>query len=117
MTTGGSPNRNSVSEKLKFVISAFMISVLASCAPDIDRNLENLKLLKPDMSKEEVRKYMGEPMVNEIYNQENVWFYHTQSKWSDGNVTSDECTPLVFEKGKLVGWGGEFYKNYKHRNW
>ena len=68
------------------------------------------------MPKEEVIQFMGQPVLNEAYQSLYgksvvIFFYYTQRKWSDGNYTKDECTPVVFENGKLVGWGGEFYKN------
>ena len=30
-----------------------------------------------------------------------------------GFVTEDECFPLLFQDGKLVGWGNEFYTEYR----
>ncbi|RUO25399.1 hypothetical protein CWE09_01295 [Aliidiomarina minuta] len=32
-------------------------------------------------------------------------FYRTHRVKSDGQTTRDECTPLVFENGTLIGWG------------
>lgn len=34
-----------------------------------------------------------------------ILYFATQSKHSDGKVTKDECTPLLFKNGKLVGFG------------
>ncbi|CAH9049452.1 hypothetical protein PSECIP111951_01334 [Pseudoalteromonas holothuriae] len=34
-----------------------------------------------------------------------VLFFATNSKHSDGKVTKDECTPLVFKDAKLIGFG------------
>ncbi|WP_351079613.1 DUF3192 domain-containing protein, partial [Shewanella sp. CAL98-MNA-CIBAN-0140] len=34
-----------------------------------------------------------------------VLFYATHSIHSDGKMTKDECTPLVFKNDKLVGIG------------
>jgi hypothetical protein len=34
-----------------------------------------------------------------------VLFFATNSKHSDGKVTKDECTPLVFKNNLLVGFG------------
>ena len=34
-----------------------------------------------------------------------VIYIATNSKHSDGKVTKDECTPLVFKDGKLIGFG------------
>ncbi|RZQ52292.1 hypothetical protein CWB73_20055 [Pseudoalteromonas phenolica] len=34
-----------------------------------------------------------------------VIYFATNSKHSDGKITKDECTPLVFKDGKLIGFG------------
>lgn len=100
-----------------FSVAILVSALMSSCSTEGSMNLENIKNLKEGMSKEAVLNTMGQPLVKEVYNTENVWFYYTESKWSDGNRTSDECTPLVFEEGKLIGWGHEFYKKYKQKNW
>lgn len=80
-------------------------------------NRENLEKLKAGMSRGEVISVMGEPVKDEVYCKPNVLFYYTDSKWSDGNVTSDECTPIVFEKDKVIGIGADFYKDYIQKDW
>ncbi|WMN59163.1 DUF3192 domain-containing protein [Pseudoalteromonas xiamenensis] len=40
---------------------------------------------------------------NEVVYQ--ILYFATQSKHSDGKVTKDECTPLLFKNGKLAGFG------------
>ena len=37
----------------------------------------------------------------------------SQTVWMDGLTTEDECMPLVFEDGRLVGWGNPFYTQYR----
>ena len=37
----------------------------------------------------------------------NVLYYWTDVKQRDGAITDDELTPLIFENGKLIGWGRE----------
>ena len=65
------------------------------------------------MTKEEMKELMGKPYKTEVYppNKE-VWFYYTEWQ-SDGYTTDDEFTPIVFESGKVVGWGWgfDFLKN------
>ncbi|CAM4095717.1 DUF3192 domain-containing protein [Pseudoalteromonas byunsanensis] len=39
---------------------------------------------------------------NTVY---QVLYFATNSKHSDGKVTKDECTPLVFKDAKLIGFG------------
>lgn len=81
------------------------------------RNREGIASLKFDMTKEEVRKLLGPPLEKEKYHEEDVWFYYTDWQWADGSVTSDECTPLIFDKGRLVGWGQPALKKYRQANW
>lgn len=105
--------------RLLIYIAFFAVGLaLVSClSPEAILNLENVAKLKEGMTKDEVLSIMGKPLEKEIYNKPDVWFYYTESKWSDGNSTSDECTPLVFEGGKLVGIGEEFYKKYRQKKW
>lgn len=70
-------------------------------------NRNNLNKLEIDMTKEEVRKIMGEPYKRELYKAKEVWFYITEWQ-ADGYTTADEMTPLVFEDKKLIGWGSSF---------
>lgn len=94
--------------------------LLSACGfSEMSRNNANLKQLKAGMSKDEVLNIMGEPLKNEVYNTDKVWYYYTDTKWSDGRNTRDECTPVVFDDdGKLLGWGQEYYKvNYDFKNW
>jgi len=37
-----------------------------------------------------------------------VLYYYTDVKKDDGAITDDELTPLVFDNGKLIGWGWSF---------
>jgi outer membrane protein assembly factor BamE (lipoprotein component of BamABCDE complex) len=99
-------------------IAALALLFFASCNSIVQkRNLQNLTHLKKGMTKEEVLAIMGKPLTNEVYNTDNVWYYFTQSKWSEGMITRDECTPLFFEDGKLAGWGQQEYKKYRQRDW
>ena len=95
---------------------ALMLMVV-SCAAEAFRNKQNVGKLKKGMTKDEVVAVMGEPVKGEVYCMPDAMFYYTDPKWSDGNITSDECTPLVFEKDKLIGWGQEFYKEYRQKDW
>jgi outer membrane protein assembly factor BamE (lipoprotein component of BamABCDE complex) len=107
--------------KLRSVSALFLVIVtitLSACGTAIiNKNLNNIKLLRKGMDKTEVLAVMGDPLKNEVYNTENVWYYFTSPKWSDGVITRDECTPLFFQDGKLEGWGQTEYKKYRQRNW
>lgn len=77
------------------------------------RNIDNSKQLRVGMTKSEVLEKMGEPVSDETYSTPDVWYYFIQSVWMDGLTTEDECMPLVFEDGKLIGWGNQFYTHYR----
>ena len=105
---------------LFFALATFSYLLLqTSCGTSMsERNLTNLKRVRKGMTKNEVLKIMGEPLRDEVYNTDDVWYYFTQSKWSDGAITRDECTPVFFDKqGRLLGWGQIEYKRYKQRKW
>ncbi|OGV55669.1 MAG: hypothetical protein A2017_03040 [Lentisphaerae bacterium GWF2_44_16] len=74
-------------------------------------NSDKLNNLRLGMNKEQVIQVMGEPLKNQVYNKPNTWYYYTQIKWSDTIVSRDECTPIFFKGGVLVGWGEQYYKN------
>ena len=82
---------------------------------EASQNVENSKRLRIGQTKSEVLAIMGEPVSDEIYCTPDVWFYFIQTVWMDGLTTEDECMPLVFEDGKLIGWGNEFYTNYRYQ--
>ena len=97
-----------------FVLAAISAFILAGCT-SAARNLENAKLLKIGMTKSQVLSVMGEPLTEEEFCTPDIWFYYVRTVWADGLNTQDECLPLVFEKGKLTGWGNEFYARYRSR--
>lgn len=80
---------------------------------DARRNLENADRLRVGMTKADVLEIMGEPQQNEVYTRPDVWFYYTRTNWIDGLATEEECTPLVFREGMLIGWGHDFYAKYR----
>lgn len=98
--------------KKLFIFPALAV-MLCGCSslPWVERarNLENSESLRVGMTKEEVVSVMGEPLKGEAYNQPDVWYYYITTRWYDGLCTEDECMPLVFRSGKLIGWGNEFY--------
>ncbi len=81
------------------------------------QNTQNVKKLKLGMTKKQVLAIMGEPLIDEKYNKPNIWFYYTDWDWADCARTEEECTPLVFENGVLIGWGRAYYRNYIHSTW
>ena len=92
--------------------AALLLAALAGggCGwSEASKNIENSRSLRVGMIKEEVLEVMGEPIRNEEYCTPDLWFYYCQPVWVDGLTTEDECMPLVFQDGKLIGWGNEYY--------
>jgi len=100
---------------ISLVILILFISI--NCWQAIQgRNRKNLMKLELGMTKNKVVQVMGTPSLNEAYKTRDegelaILFYYTNRKWANGNITKDECIPIVFKNGKLIGWGDEFYQN------
>jgi len=107
----------------------------------ISPNRENLLKLSIGMSKEEVVRIMGtqsfsaggsdfiratnsskgpEVTINNPYRSEilqgkdktfEVLYYVTDDKAGSGVITDDDLTPLIFDNGKLIGWGRSFLQD------
>ncbi len=104
----------------KMVFILLSVFSLVSCTAPWQivqqRNRDNLMRVDLGMTREQVIEIMGKPDLNEAYLTDDggtllILFYYTNRKWADGNFTKDECTPLVFENAKIIGWGDEFYQN------
>ena len=83
----------------------------------------NILKLSSGMGKQEVIIIMGsesysigeaqinKPFRSSMYNKNGdmieILFYYTELRQSDGKLTDDELTPLVFINGKLDSWGWE----------
>lgn len=76
-------------------------------------NRSQIAKLEKDMTYESVIKRMGVADFNELHEKADgvyrVLFYRTQRSMDDGITTKDECTPLVFRDGTLIGWGDSAY--------
>ena len=84
--------------------------LLAGCGwSEAARNLDHARALRVGMTKPQVLEIMGEPIRDELFAKPDVWFYYIEPVWLDFQTTEDECMPLVFQDGKLVGWGNEYY--------
>lgn len=98
-------------------------------------NRDRLRKLNIGMTKEEVTRIMGErtfyqkspefivpnPYRIESYLAPDGTKYELQSYYSDLNqedqkLTKDEMTPLMFENGKLIGWGWIFVEQLDLRH-
>lgn len=60
-------------------------------------------------------KKIPNPYRTEIVREDDknfeVLYYYTDIKKQDGAITNDELTPLVFDNGKLIGWGWSFFED------
>lgn len=78
------------------------------------KNRAHIADFTTDMSISAVKSKMGVPDFNEMYQRGDdnvqVLFYRTQRNEGDGMTTKDECTPLVFKNGVLIGWGEHAYQ-------
>lgn len=119
------------------LVLGISIGILSGCATASQataRNREHLLKLSIGMSKEEAINIMGKKrfsagnliysetplMINNPYRSEivagrdktlEIIYYVTDVKKNDGVITDDELTPLVFEDGKLIGWGQTFLRD------
>ncbi|GAA4878158.1 DUF3192 domain-containing protein [Ferrimonas pelagia] len=77
-------------------------------------NRKNLEQIALGMGVEEVRRIMGTADFNEVYQRDDhsvqVLFYRTHRQKGDGSTSKDECTPVVFHAGEVVGWGDTAYR-------
>lgn len=75
------------------------------------------KLTLDNTNVDKILKDLGDPDLTEAkkVNLSNyqVMFYRTQHKHSDGITTQDECTPLLFKGGFLIGIGESAFLDYK----
>ncbi len=81
-----------------------------------EKNINNAKQLRVGMTKDEVLAIMGEPLTEESFNRPDLWYYYFDCNWLDGFITEEECFPLVFKDGKLIGWGNNFYARWRLEN-
>ena len=118
----------------KLLLMMIVALVLVGCA-SLDairsKNRQLLNQLRLEMTNDEVANLMGtEPLgegINQPFRTETlrlpdgssalIWFYYSDKKEADYAITNDELTPVVFEKGKVVGWGWTYldqnYNRYK----
>ena len=95
------------------VDSQWATSSASSWQKEHKQNRNKIANLQLSQSYQAVLNTMGTPNFSEFVTKDNthyqVLFYATHSIHSDGKMTKDECTPLVFKDGELVGWGEAAY--------
>jgi hypothetical protein len=123
------------------MIAALSFLLISGCATISEvtlPNRENLLKLNMGMTKQEVLNIMGtKPMeayykpgtygktvgvaINNPYRSEilrgrdekmvEVLYYVTDDRNADGVINDNETTPMVFENGRLAGWGWNFLES------
>jgi hypothetical protein len=82
---------------------------VAAAGPAAQSDMDGASRLELNMSREEVRRLLGNPERTEGFRAAGrgliVWFYLLESRQGRRLLT-----PLVFEDGRLSGWGEEYYK-------
>ena len=59
---------------------------------------------------------MGQPEISEGYEWGSAWLYRTAMTSGIYGTADSDFTPVVFdEKGKLVGWGRNFFTEHVKR--
>ena len=95
------------------VMSAICVGGCSTPWGTIRDNIRNSRDLRVGMTKSEVLAIMGEPIRDESFCKPDIWYYYIEMVWGDGLITEDECMPLVFEDGLLIGWGNDFYVSHR----
>jgi len=90
-----------------------MVGSMSSCTSVGKENRRRLMQLQIGQTREQVVNIMGMPHMNEGYKTERgvsreVLYYGTGSLSPES-----ELIPLIFENGKLIGWGQDFYQKEK----
>jgi outer membrane protein assembly factor BamE (lipoprotein component of BamABCDE complex) len=81
-----------------------------------EKNVNNTKQLRVGMTKAQVLAIMGEPLKDEGFARPDIWYYYFENNWLDGMITEEECFPLIFKDGKLIGWGNNFHARWRLEN-
>ncbi len=101
---------------MRFGAMVFLAAcLLIGCSHlDINKNINALKRLAPGDTQEMVFNTMGQPdLRKEINAQRVVVYYQTQA--GDGAnvpVTTDLCTPIAFENGRVVSIGDDLAEQW-----
>ena len=91
------------------------IFALVGCAHlEINRKADALSQLKPGDAQEDVFQILGLPDIrHDISGQRMVAFFQTQPKASVNEpLTTDLCTPVAFENGKVVAVGDDLTEQW-----
>ncbi|MFA5251959.1 MAG: DUF3192 domain-containing protein [Phycisphaerae bacterium] len=124
----------------KAAVVSMLFVLIAGCTSSLDKvrtaNRRNLLKLSVGMTKEQAIATMGhksgggrlgEPTVDSPYKSEilpgkdktfEVLYYYTDIESTvytanPATIPDSELTPLIFDNGKLIGWGEDFLEDIK----
>jgi outer membrane protein assembly factor BamE (lipoprotein component of BamABCDE complex) len=92
---------------MKLVMIGAILCLLVAGCDAINRG--NLNKLEVGMSKEQVTTIMGKPYQREVSGEREYWLYETERKNIYRTTPSEYLTPVVFEDGKVAGWGRNYW--------
>ena len=102
----------------KVVVVSLLLFFLQGCSWNTNR--ENLNNIEVGMNKAQVLEIKGKPYRREAEGRYEWLLYQTRdtSGWRREYLTrtkSDFLTPYLFEDGKLIGWGQNFWKSKEQK--
>jgi hypothetical protein len=101
----------------KAVIVSILGLFLIGCPGSPDWNREKLNELKIGMTKEQVRKIIGQPREKGATDVREYWLYQTSSYRAYEGSGWEYLTPVVFEDGTVIGWGRNFWGDMPLIDW
>lgn len=105
---------NPLSHRIPRLAAACCLAwMLCGCYFGQFSNVEKADSLRNGMTKDQVRELMGTPEEHLTDATPDIWFYFVRTRWHDAMVTEDECMPVVFSNGKVIGWGNQFYNRFR----
>ncbi|WP_417666795.1 DUF3192 domain-containing protein [Pseudidiomarina sp.] len=85
-----------------------------------ENNRSTIASFTDGMTVQAAQHELGTPDFSDLWTVDGtryrVLYYRTQRVHADGNTTRDECTPLVFADGKLIGTGELAVSRIPHNN-
>jgi hypothetical protein len=100
----------------RLALALILALVLSGCAPTYTENAAGLRHLSPGMDKQEVNRVMdAREHGTRHFETTNIrlefWLYETDYNHDTKKYT---CTPIIFEDGRVIGWGRDFTDRRLH---
>ena len=100
--------------RFKLIVFIAFFALVGCAHLEVDQKSEALSLINRGDSQVDVFRIVGEPDIrHDISKQRMIVFYQTQSKPSDdAPLTTDLCTPVAIENGKVVAIGEDLTEQW-----